>query len=154
MYAAVAPDVCFTASNLPAAIAACRGNLTPLQIAVLRHFAAFNGSDSDLFQAIQRDEVPGCGPGTRTALGIMVAAPGFDDSYLHQDKWIAARARELGLPPQMVQDGSSGVGGLPRGRVFVYVASSTRGSSAPEKRPDSLQNRLLVKQEIQLMKSN
>ncbi len=50
----------------------------------------------------------------------MVAAPGFDDSYLHQDKWIAARARKLGLPPKWSRTGHPGWEGF-RGDVSLFL---------------------------------
>jgi hypothetical protein len=120
MYKAVAPDPHFTRENIAKACVA-GGPLAPPQTQALDFLIRFAGiTDAELFDAVQRGRVPGAGPWTRAALGIMTKAPGFEDVFLHQDKWVAARAKQLGLDPKYAKTGHPAWAGF-RGSVTLFL---------------------------------
>jgi hypothetical protein len=65
-------------------------------------------------------QIPGVGPWTRKALGIMTRSPGFEDVFLWEDAWISARGRQLGLPHALAKTGHTNWAGF-RGQVSAFL---------------------------------
>jgi 3-methyladenine DNA glycosylase/8-oxoguanine DNA glycosylase len=103
MYIAVAPAPEFTPSNILMALKPVAHNLLPLQRTALQHVieAGMTCSTMEEFQhRILNTKVAGIGPWTTAAFRLMTKAPGWETTFLWEDKWIAKRCRELQLPKE------------------------------------------------------
>lgn len=119
MYSTIAPHTVVEPADVPAIIAAVQDQLQASQLAAL-HWIQDHSAAPDLFALVQSSVVPGIGPWTRKALGLMTNAPSFHDAYLHEDAWVAARASQTGLPATLRRTGHPDWVGH-RGHVSLFL---------------------------------